>query len=129
MTRRYTYETTLAFGGEVDSTDYVELDVRVTHTMAWGSPESGAGYMADPALYDPGSPDVVEDVLVVAVDGKPRPWNQLGMPDDELARTIEKLLEAAHEDMALAAGMREQAEKEDAEESRWEERREEMRRS
>lgn len=129
MTRRFKYETTLDFGAGEGSTDYIELDVRVTHTVAWGSPETGRGYMADPALYDPGSPDVVEDVRVETIEGKPRPWNLLGMTDDELARTIEQRLEAAHDDMARAAGIREQAEKEDAEESRWEERREELRRS
>lgn len=49
------YETTLALsiagGGET------ELDLTITYTVSPGSPETGRGYMADPAKYDPGSSD------------------------------------------------------------------------
>jgi hypothetical protein len=129
MTRRYRYETTLDFGAGEGKNDYVEFDIRVTHTVAWGSPETGVGYMADPLKYDPGSPDVVEDVRVETIEGKPRPWNLLGFSDDDLARVIVERLKAAHDDMARAAAQTRQDEKDAALESRAEERREELRRT
>lgn len=67
---RYTYSTCLSFGTDGEA-DYCEMDVTVSFTVAWGSPETGAGYMADPYNYDPGSPDVVEDIKVESIDGNP----------------------------------------------------------
>lgn len=67
---RYRYATCLSFGTDGEA-DYCELDVEVSFTVAWGSPETGRGYMADPYLYDPGSPDEVEDIRLEKVDGKP----------------------------------------------------------
>lgn len=67
---RYTYSTCLSFGTDGEA-DYSEMDVTVSFTVAWGSPEIGAGYMADPFKYDPGSPDVVEDIKVENIDGNP----------------------------------------------------------
>lgn len=67
---RYTYSTCLSFGTDGEA-DYCEMDVTVSFTVAWGSPETGAGYMADPYKYDPGSPDVVEDIKVESIDGNP----------------------------------------------------------
>lgn len=40
--------------------------------MGWGTPETGRGYMADPMLYDCGSPDVAESIRLEALDGIPR---------------------------------------------------------
>lgn len=74
MSTRYRYATTLAFGDDGEP-GYAEVDVEVSYTVAWGSPETGAGYMADPYKYDPGSPDVVEDVRLELVHGRRRPWN------------------------------------------------------
>jgi hypothetical protein len=125
VTRRYRYETTIPFGCEGGS-PVITLDVRVTHTVAWGSPESGR--WGPPEDYDPGSPDIVEDVRVETIAGKPRPWSVLPtLSDDALAEMIIRHLEAQHDDMLHEAAEREQGEKEDAEESRWEERREELR--
>lgn len=75
MHRRYKYSTCLAFGTDGEA-DYCEMDVTVSFSVAWGSPQSGAGYLADPALYDPGSADVVEDIRVESIDGKP-PTNRV----------------------------------------------------
>ena len=69
MPTRYRYATTLDFGDD-------EHEVEVSYTVAWGSPETGAGYMADPYKYDPGSPDEVEDLRLELVDGEPGPFDQ-----------------------------------------------------
>lgn len=75
MGRRYTYTTCLSFGTDGEA-DYCEMDVTVSFAVAWGSPETGRGYMADPAGYDPGSPDEVEDIRVESIDGNP-PTNRV----------------------------------------------------
>lgn len=69
MRTRYRYATTLDFGAD-------EHEVEVSYTVAWGSPETGAGYMADPYKYDPGSPDEVEELRLELVDGEPGPFDQ-----------------------------------------------------
>jgi hypothetical protein len=94
VTTRYRYSTTLSFGSDGEP-NYSEVDVTVSYTVAWGSPESGAGYMADPYRYDPGSPDVVEDIRLELVEGKPRPWG-MGcgyISDDEFAEMVAERLE------------------------------------
>ena len=68
---RYRHATCISFGTDGEA-DYAEFDVEVSFTVAWGSPETGAGYMADPYAYDPGSPDEVEDLRVELIDGQPR---------------------------------------------------------
>jgi hypothetical protein len=73
MSTRYRYATCLAWGGDVPT---AEVEVEVSYTVAWGSPETGAGYMADPYLYDPGSPDEVELVMLELIDGQPGPFDQ-----------------------------------------------------
>lgn len=70
MTKRYEYVCTLSWGGD---TPTAELEVVSTYEVAWGAPETGRGYMADPYLYDPGSPSEVECIKIVSVDGKPWP--------------------------------------------------------
>lgn len=75
MATRYTYATTLTFStGVVPEVD--EVEVEVSFTVAWGSPETGAGYMADPYKYDPGSPDEIEDLTLRSVDGVGGPFDQ-----------------------------------------------------
>jgi hypothetical protein len=93
MNARYRYATCLAWGGDVPT---AEVEVEVSYGVAWGSPETGAGYMADPYNYDPGSPDVVEDIRLELVEGKPRPWGMyhgfVANEDDEFEfEVIEKL--------------------------------------
>lgn len=95
MARRYTYRTCLSFGTDGES-DYCEIDVAVSFTVAWGSPESGTGYMADPYKYDPGSAPIVEDVRVEQID------TRVPTAGDRL--TVEAILaemEANHEDDLL----------------------------
>jgi len=66
MAPRYTYATCLSWGGD---TPTAEIDVEVSYTVAWGSPETGR--FGVPEDYDPGSPDVVEDLRVEKIDGRP----------------------------------------------------------
>lgn len=89
MSQTYRYTTTL----EGPSGD--DAEVAVTYSVAWGSPEVGRGYMADPEKYDPGSPDAVEDVRVVSVDGAEPTWVQ--------DRWFRLSIEACYEDMITKA--------------------------
>jgi hypothetical protein len=99
MTAPYTYTTTLSWGGDEPT---AELEVECTYSVAWGSPETGRGYMADPELYDPGSPDIVEDIRIVSVNGKP--W-RVDLVRGFLAKRqdhkmlVEKLMNDCEEDM------------------------------
>lgn len=66
MAPRYTYATCLSWGGD---TPTAEIEVEVSYSIAWGSPETGR--FGPPEGYDPGSPDVVEDLRVEKIDGRP----------------------------------------------------------
>ena len=98
LSRRYTYATTLSWGGD---TPTAEIEVEVSYSVAWGSPETGR--WGQPENYDPGSPDLIEDIKLELAEGKPRPWD-MGygyLPDDEFEQDcIEKL--ETHEDDMLA---------------------------
>lgn len=102
MERRYTYATTLRFGTDGEP-DYAEVDVEVSFSVAWGSPESGR--FGPPENYDPGCGDVVEDIKLLTVEGKPRPWGMgYGLiSDDAFAETVAERLEAEHGDMVASA--------------------------
>ena len=65
MANRYTYATCLGWGGDEPT---AEIDVEVSYTVAWGSPETGR--FGPPENYDPGSPDEVEDLRVEKIDGR-----------------------------------------------------------
>lgn len=70
---RYTYATTLAYStGIVPETD--EVEVEVSFTVAWGSPESGR--FGRPEDYDPGAASEVEDLKLLSVDGVGGPFDQ-----------------------------------------------------
>ncbi len=70
MSHRYTYVTTLSWGGDEPT---AELEVECSYEVAWGTPETGRGYLADPYKYDPGSASAVEAIKIISVDGKPWP--------------------------------------------------------
>lgn len=99
---RYRYSASLSWGGDAPT---AEVEVEVSFSVAWGSPETGRGYMADPAKYDPGSPDVVEDIKLLTVDGRSRPWDMgFGfLSDDEFERDVIEKLEVHHDDMIAEA--------------------------
>lgn len=65
MATRYTYDTNLS--------DDAETEVRVSFTVAWGSPGTGRPYYGPPELYDEGSPDEVEDLRLELINGTTRP--------------------------------------------------------
>lgn len=69
MSRRYTYEATVQFGGLKEDR---EFDVKVSFSVAWGSPECGR--FGPPEDYDCGSPDEVEDIRVETIEGKADGW-------------------------------------------------------
>lgn len=120
MSRRYRYATCLSWGGDEPT---AEVEVEVSYSVAWGSPESGR--FGAPENYDPGSPDVVEDIRLELVEGKPRPWDMgFGfLSDDEFERDVIEKLEAHEADM-IAEARDEEAAAEDAyREAEWEERR------
>lgn len=75
MATRYTYATSLDFStGEVPEVD--EVEVEVSFTVAWGSPGTGRPYYGPVELYDEGSPDAVEDLKLLSVDGIGGPFDQ-----------------------------------------------------
>lgn len=118
--RRYTYAASLSLGGDEPT---AELEVEVSFSVAWGSPESGR--FGPPEHYDPGSGSVVEDIRVETVESLERPWRLHPGGDDALAAEIIAKLEMGHEaDMLAEAAEQDEGAYEDAMERRWEEERE-----
>lgn len=103
MDRRYRYATCLSWGGD---TPTAEVEVEVSFSVAWGSPETGR--FGPPEDYDPGCGDVVECIRLELVEGKPRPWGMysgyVANEDDEFEREVIEKLEAHEADMLAAAG-------------------------
>lgn len=90
MTRRYTYATTLSWG---DGMATAEVEVEVSYTVVWGSPETPPAYSHGGL---PADPTLVEDIRLELVEGKPRPWGMydgyIANEDDEFAVVcIEKI--------------------------------------
>ena len=70
---RYTYATTLAYStGDIPETD--EIDVEVSFSVAWGSPQ--VGRFGPVEGYDPGSGDEIEDLKLLTVDAVGGPFDQ-----------------------------------------------------
>ena len=63
MAKTFTY-TTLALSAHEEDDG---IEVEVTFTVAWGSPESGR--FGPPEDYDPGCGDEVENITVIKVGG------------------------------------------------------------
>lgn len=57
MPRELTFRTTVSLS--IWDGDETELDLVIKYEINRGQPETGAGYLADPANYDPGSADEV----------------------------------------------------------------------
>jgi hypothetical protein len=64
MAKRYTYFTTLNWGGDEPTG---EMEVEVSYEVRWGSPPILSG---PPERCDPGSDDEIEDIRVETIDGK-----------------------------------------------------------
>ena len=67
MSRRYNYSTCLSFGTDGEA-DYCEIDVTVSFAVVWGEPETGPTYACGGT---PATGDLVEDIRVETIDGKP----------------------------------------------------------
>jgi hypothetical protein len=100
MSRRYTYATCLSWGGDEPT---AELEVEVSFSVAWGSPESGR--FGPPENYDPGSGSVVEDIRVEKIDGLPvTQWEAESteyMPGSTVEAILQKL-EMDHEEEMIS---------------------------
>lgn len=101
---RYRYATCLNWGGDVPT---AEVEVVVSFAVTWGSPE--AGRFGPPELYDPGSPDEVEDIRLELVEGNARPWGMysgyVSNEDDEFEQEVIEKLDSHHADMIAEAAM------------------------
>lgn len=116
MARRYTYETTLSFGGDVPT---AELEVTFSYTVIPGRPEQGPSYSHGGL---PAEPAEIDDIRVETIDGRARPWNTYLLGDDALA---DMLLAEVDDDDLYAAMLEESAEsaaadRDAADEARWE---------
>jgi hypothetical protein len=123
MTQRYTYTTTLSWGGY---TPTAELEVEVSYSVAWGSAGTGSPYYGPPENYDPGSPDEIEDVSIITINGKPGPWDlSYGWltSEQDVAMVLDKL-EGDHDEMIANASEIEEGRRDSARESNRESRRE-----
>ena len=108
---RYFYSTTLSFGGDEPT---AELELSVSYSVAWGSPESGR--YGPPEDYDPGAGDVVEDIKILTVGGKPWPvsisYGYQAEAQDH-AMLADKLLDE-HEANMIVSAIEEEASRADA---------------
>jgi hypothetical protein len=121
MDRRYTYAASLSWGGDEPT---AELEVEVSFSVAWGSPESGR--FGPPEDYDPGCGSVVEDIRVEKINGRPYAdfHRDEGRPGSAMSAIIDKL-EMDHEQDMLAEAAEDDAARRDsyleaeADERRW----------
>jgi len=113
MARRYSYATTLSWGGDEPT---AEVEVVVSFTVAWGSPETGR--FGPPENYDPGCPHEVEDIWVEMIDGR-----DVSASPGWIVPILEKL-EDLRDEMIAEAVEAEAAARDDAVERRHEDRRE-----
>ena len=107
----YRYACTLTWGGD---TPTAELEVECSYSVAWGSPESGR--FGPPEDYDPGAGDVVEDIKILTVGGKPWPVDLsygLQTPAQHHEMLVDKL-ESEHEEAMITEAVEAEAAREDA---------------
>jgi len=102
MGKTFTHYTTVNLGnGEAG-----EFDVKLTFSVAWGSPPSGLS--GPPENYDPGCGDEIEDIKVVEIEGLTSGWGKafaMGYQTDEqiAAAVIEALTDADLDRMLVEA--------------------------
>lgn len=88
MATRYTYTCTLPYStGTVPEAD--EMDVEVSFSVAWGSPGTGRPYYGPPENYDEGSPDEVEDLRLMTVNGATKPFPEEAFGAGEINQEFE----------------------------------------
>jgi len=120
----YRYACTLSWGGDEPT---AEIEVECSYSVAWGSPESGR--FGPPEDYDPGAGDVVEDIKILTVGGKPWPvdlsWGFQTEAQDH-AMLVDKLESECGDFMLAGASEEEACLREAAADDRFERMREEM---
>lgn len=97
--RSDTFTTTLSLsiGGDVPTW---EGEAKVSFRVIWGQPETPPAYHHGGL---PAEPDMVEDITVLEIDGKPGPWGDHKRESDMIAEAIvdaideQELLEFAQE--------------------------------
>ena len=107
----YRYACTLTWGGDEPT---AEMEVECSYSVAWGSPESGR--FGPPEDYDPGAGDVVEDIKILTVGGKPWPVSiSYGYQTEaqDHAMLADKLLDE-HEANMIVSAIEEEASRADA---------------
>lgn len=118
MTSTYHYEAALSWGGDEPT---AEVDIKVSYTVAWGSPETGR--FGPVEGYDPGCDDEIENIKLLTVNGKARPWD-MGygfLSDDAFAEMVVEMLEADHaEQMLNEAAEEEDGRRDEAQERQYE---------
>lgn len=123
MSRTYHHEATVCLGSDEGS----EFDVKVSYTVAWGSPETGR--FGPVEGYDPGSASEVENIKVLSVQGLTEGWGErfaFGFQTD--AQIADTIIEALDDDDLLASAREEEADSAvRADEERAERRREDAR--
>lgn len=72
MGARYTYATTLEYSTESGPD---EIEVEVSYTVTWGSPEQAPAYDHGGL---PADPDEVNDIALLSIDGVGGPFDQEG---------------------------------------------------
>lgn len=112
MERRYTYATTLAWGGDIHTG---EADVEVSYTVTGGRAETPPAYSHGGL---PAEPAMVEGIRLEKVDGKPRPWGMydgwIPIEDDEFERDVIDKLEDHHDEMIAEAAEQDAPDPDDA---------------
>lgn len=123
MKRSYTYATSVAYGGDVQT---AEFDVEVEFTVSWGAPEQGPTYSCG---GQPADPDGIDDINVLSIDGKPRPWGFRAfegpgwLSDQEAEDSLIEKLESQFDDMLAHAYEQEAERYNEAAEARYDARR------
>ena len=88
MATRYTYACTLPYStGTVPEVE--EMEVEVSFSVAWGSAGTDRPYYGPPENYDGGSPDEVEDLRLVSVDGTTKPFPAAAFGAGEINQEFE----------------------------------------
>lgn len=122
MSRRFTYETCLAFGTDGEA-DFTEVDVTVSYECSFGC--AAQTYGPAESCYPAEDPEV-DDIRLEKVGGKPAPWNLHFHSDRHFAAIVVERLEASERDleaMILEASETAADDHYAAQERRWEERR------
>ena len=103
MSNRYTYATTLSFGGDIPT---AEFEVEFAYSVSWGRAAYTAG---PPEKCYPADPSEIDDVAVLSVEGKTSGWSDYESDADFADTLINRLRDRDYELMLEQAAEREAA--------------------